>query len=91
MKNAEESAMPKLFKQKDGENGERFFYNNGGLTKREYFAGLAMQGILSNQTAISALTDITSDTSREDSGKKLSKVALLFADALLLELSKERE
>lgn len=64
---------------------------NFGLSKREYFAGLAMQGILSNQTAINALTDITSDTSREDSGKKLSKVALLFADALLLELSKERE
>jgi hypothetical protein len=45
MKNGDESATPKLFKQKEGENGERFFYNNGGLSKREWIAGLAMQNL----------------------------------------------
>ena len=48
-----------------------------GLTKREYFAGLAMQGILS-----------TGDSTYTPSADYYAKKAVLAADALLLELSK---
>lgn len=48
-----------------------------GLTKLEYFAGLAMQGMLSN---------IPSDTNRE----YISLRAVLFAEALIKQLEKEQ-
>lgn len=54
-------------------------YAQLGLTKREYFAGLAMQGILSNSSHW------------DDSLKNLqwaSKTSVKFADALLKELEK---
>ena len=49
-----------------------------GLTKREYFAGLAMQGICANEYI----------NDRYDTAKYLAKEAVGFADALLEELSK---
>lgn len=52
-----------------------------GLTKREYFAGLAMQGRLSNKH--SGFTDETF------TAMKVAKFSLLCADALLEELSKK--
>jgi hypothetical protein len=48
-----------------------------GLTKREYFAGLAMQGIMANQN----LTSTENDT--------IAKWSVEIADALLAELEKE--
>lgn len=42
MKNSEEPALPTK------EEFDSVVYNYMGLTKREYFAGLAMQGLLSN-------------------------------------------
>lgn len=42
MKNSEQQAFPS---QQDEEG---FLLTKGGLTKREYFAGLALQGLLSN-------------------------------------------
>ena len=48
------------------------FYN--GLTKREYFAGLAMQGILAD--------------GQTDEIKFIAQAAVKVADALLEELSK---
>ncbi len=47
-----------------------------GLTKREHFAGLAMQGLVSNHNYVMG---------NEDS---LSDLALTIADALLAELEK---
>ena len=44
---------------------------NGGLTKREYFAGLAMQGMLSNENTI-VWTD-----------HKIAKESVDLADELL--------
>ncbi len=49
-----------------------------GLTKREYFAGLALQGLLSAGNMKSTLNFI-----------QVSEIAVEFADALLLTLSKE--
>jgi hypothetical protein len=56
-----------------------------GLTKREYFAGLAMQGILAN--ANGAMTEGSSRTFSPDG---ISGLALKHADALLEKLSIEK-
>lgn len=46
-----------------------------GLTKREYFAAMAMQGLLANQEVFSRYIEV-------------ERAAVLYADALLQELSK---
>lgn len=53
--------------------------NFKGLTKREYFAGLAMQGELSGQSPDSTWMDAES----------LVKRSVLLADALIKELNKD--
>ena len=50
-----------------------------GLTKREYFAGLAMQGIVSNSISIDNAGPI-------GSYEKIAKRAVLIADNLLKQL-----
>lgn len=50
-----------------------------GLTKREYFAAMAMQGMLSNQHGYFL------------EHNKLSKYALSYADSLINELNKEKQ
>lgn len=54
-------------------------YFNAGLTKREYFAALAMQGILANRT-------VQSFSNGFHVG--LSEDAVKHADALIAELNK---
>lgn len=49
----------------------------GGLTKREYFAGEAMQGLISSD-----------DYLEIGSAKELAKIAVSHADALIEELAK---
>ncbi len=58
----------------DGEHFE-FEYHDGGLTKREYFAALAMQGFLA-----------CSNTG--GSPKEIASYATAYADALIEELNK---
>lgn len=81
MENKDRSAFPAI-------NNETAFYAPG-LTKREYFAGLAMQGLLANYEA---QKDMQGDP-RYD-GNNFSQVvainSLEFADALLSELSKSQ-
>jgi hypothetical protein len=67
MTNADSAAMPVV-----GDNN--LFNGETGLTKREHFAGLAMQGILSYHTGITC------------SGA--AEKAVAYADALLKELEK---
>ena len=50
-----------------------------GLTKREYFAGLAMQGILASYADVSNICDADAN----------AKEAVLRADALIAALNKE--
>lgn len=72
MKNADMPAMP--------QNGETRWdssdYGGRGLTKREHFAGMAMQGFISYGS-----TD-------KLHGAKLARLSVHYADALLKELEK---
>ena len=55
----------------------------GGLTKREYFAALAMQGLLANSYS----NGVNQPTS-EASFSQLAGLAVNQADALIVELNK---
>lgn len=64
-----------------------------GLTKREWFAGLAMQGLLANLYASvqgSRLLNKLENKPEENTCQVISRNAVLFADALIAELSKEK-
>jgi hypothetical protein len=61
-------------------NGE-FHYEVGGLTIREHFAAMAMQGLLSN------LSDIRREGFND---KDIEAYAVMRADALIAELAKVR-
>jgi hypothetical protein len=56
-----------------------------GLTKREYFAGLAMQGIMAQHTEMAANGASTMHHAGMD--KSIAKEAVSIADALLEALS----
>ena len=76
-----------------------------GLTKREYFAGLAMQGIVASSEGASAFDGGTiksaieflglPDSTKYEPNKHypmcIAKASRLCADALLAELAKESE
>lgn len=84
----EESAFPELshnphFASTDGQCLSMEF--GGGLTKRELFAAMAMQGLISNPTAWSNGTSMEPD---EASLKACAEHAVAYADALLAELAK---
>lgn len=59
--------------------------DKGGLTKREYFAAAAMQGILAK---VALFEDLKGKTVRA-SPKSVAKAAVEFADALIKELRKK--
>jgi len=68
-------------------DGKTFTYD--GLTKREYFAGLAMQGMLASISTIEAAQSIK-DTGTQHSisyGEVIAKIAVDSADELLKQLS----
>jgi hypothetical protein len=71
--------MPCKYLSIDEEDGESVAFNvfNQGLTKREYFAAMAMQAVLS--------------THGEDYPEIIAVRALRYADALINELNKEDE
>jgi len=58
-------------------------YYDPGLTKREYFAGLAMQGLLANPIAMELGL---SKLSPEDFNNEMVATAVLYADNLLARL-----
>lgn len=67
-----------------------------GLTKREHFAALAMQGLCANPQPITdkMIADYRIETGRRDAAGTinayLAEHAVLYADALLSELAKEK-
>ena len=69
MKNGKESINPLTHNQVDN-------LHSGGLTKREYFAGLAMQGLLANPK----LTELNIEN--------LTVLAIEHTDELLKQLEK---
>jgi hypothetical protein len=59
-----------------------------GLTKREYFAGLAMQGLLSNSEFIKGGSF---DFKSRGTEERVSSIATNISDALLAELERTKE
>ena len=80
MKNQNKPAFSVALK----DNGNALHKDAMGLTKREYFAGLAMQGLLSNPNG-----GMTEGSGRTFSPDGISDLALKHADALLEKLSSE--
>lgn len=60
-------------------------YTDGGLTKREYFAAMAMQGMLANLNG--ALMKGGTKTLHPN---HISEMSVIHADALLAELDKPK-
>lgn len=79
MENKNLPAFPQPIAECNGGLSETMDYNNLsiGLSKREYFAGLAMQGLASHPSVKFSTT-----------AENFSKYSVAMADALLLELSK---
>ena len=84
--NAQQAAFPKQ-KQILG-SGEDYHEIPGadGLTKREYFAAMAMQGMVANPAIMEALT--SSQLIKGNGAERVAEVSVQYADALLNELSK---
>lgn len=61
---------------------DEFYSEDKGLTKREYFAGLAMQGIISSKY----YADFCNENAGVDNDCAAAKMAVIHADALLKEL-----
>ena len=76
MKNADKPIYPVLTQSPSLQNDTSL-----GLTKREHYAGLAMQGLLANCNG-----GMTSGGSRTFSPNEISKLAVLHADELLKQL-----
>ena len=76
MKNADKPINPVLTQSPSLQNDTSL-----GLTKREHYAGLAMQGLLANSYG-----GMTSGGSRTFSPNEISELAVLHADELLKQL-----
>ena len=76
MKNADKPINPVLTQSPSLQNDTSL-----GLTKREYFAGLAMQGLLSNSYS----NGFSQPLSEYDS-KSIAKFSIEYADELLKQL-----
>ncbi len=79
MKNADKPINPVLTQSPSLQNDTSL-----GLTKREHYAGLAMQGLLANSYG-----GMTSGGSRTFSPNEISKLAVLHADELLKQLEEK--
>lgn len=65
------------------DNGNRY-----GLTKREYFAGLAMQGILAKEAHGERI--FNEDEGNHSQRTIIAKASVIMADELLAELEKNK-
>lgn len=94
MTKADEPAFPSVYRN-IGHN-VREMITDGGLTKREYFAGMAMQGMLANNDGVNRVWkaakelnphDLQGAATREVE-RHLAEKSVECADALLAELEK---
>jgi hypothetical protein len=65
----------------DDKGNKQFLHYESGLTKREYFAAMAMQGVLSSPTVL-----INGQLKRTT--KDIASAAVIMADDLINELNK---
>lgn len=82
MKNADKLAHPEysMYQHRDG---EYVLSVEGGLTKREYFAGLAMQGMISNSTFFEQIVIKRENGAVRSIEDRTGRLAVDYADALL--------
>jgi hypothetical protein len=64
-------------------------YISQGITLREYYVGLFMQGILCNSKELNELRDYALNHKPFNPSQTIAKNSVYYADALLEELSKE--
>ncbi|MES2530439.1 MAG: hypothetical protein V4636_05350 [Pseudomonadota bacterium] len=73
-------------------------HSSGGLTKREHFAAMAMQGLLADRRTMTDLGEVFATVSSHEHGSKeftaglrklISVMSIAHADALIAELNKE--
>jgi hypothetical protein len=79
------SDMPAMPLGKDGS-----FKDAIGLTKREHFAGLAMQGLLSNSGAVLQSNTQSGFAWCNCDDEQMAQLAIDCADALLAKLDKSK-
>lgn len=84
MTDGNESMNPYFFKGQDV-NGESHIDCGRGLTKREYFAAMVLQGMVSNPSMLAAFADKFEPT---EVSNHLSKAACDAADKLIEALNK---
>ena len=82
MKNSDKPINPIVQEENIGQGGKILMCTEYGLTKREYFAGLAMQGLL-------ALPDKGTFGSFDEAIEWICEVSVKFADELLKQLENE--
>ena len=71
-------------------SGVAMFTGYKNLTKREYFAGLFMQALISNPERYKYIAErVKHGMSNREASEKNAHKAVLLADALLEELSKD--
>ena len=79
MKNADKPINPIVQEENIGQGGKILMCTEYGLTKREHYAGLAMQGLL-------ALPDKGTYGSFDKAIERICEVSVKFADELLKQL-----
>ncbi|MEI8280820.1 MAG: hypothetical protein WCG75_00300 [Armatimonadota bacterium] len=86
--NANQPAFPQHGWAKDPEILARMELQKG-LTKREYFSAMAMQGLLANPNFCTLTTEWVCEAAAQHATKWVCEAAAQHADALLAELEKE--
>ena len=79
MKNGDKPINPIVQEENIGQGGKILMCTEYGLTKREHYAGLAMQGLL-------ALPDKGTYGSFDEAIERICEVSVKFADELLKQL-----
>jgi len=64
----------------------KFTHCGEGLTKREYFAAMAMQGMMANPAIMEAVT--VSEFIVGNASERIGSMSIKYADALITELTK---
>jgi len=85
-------AMPVTLGENGGYQNSTHTWQHPGLTKRELFAAIAMQAIVTGVTGSVEVIQAVELVCKEkciDTGAYIAKSAAEYADALLAELSKE--
>ena len=83
MKNSDKPINPIVQEENIGQGGKILMCTEYGLTKREHYAGLAMQGLL-------ALPDKGTFGSFDEAIEWMCEVSVKFADELLKQLENEQ-